>query len=451
MCTHLQRRGGRYYLRRAVPQDLRARYGKREITRALGTSDRQTAAVLCRRLGLELDDEFRLARAQKPVLFRSVLPGPLLPVEPTQQPVQPPVQAPQHAVAPLSAPTPPPDTKKPPEVIEEAVDTTLNDLADKWERERQPDWKSIAATRRTVRRFTEMVGDLLPRSITRAHVVAFKDELLASGQTTVNTNKYLTVLNVLLNFGVANGELEYNPAQGVKIRVKRDAKDARHPFALRDLQTIFSTLSPYSGRPAPEHIGHDAAYWIPLLALFYGARREELCQLHPEDIYEEVYVDEAGTDRKAWVLRITDSGEGQKVKNIGSVRRVPIHEDLIARGFLAFVQAQRGKARLFSGLTPDPDGIVGSAFGKWFNRSLRTVCGITDPKLVFHSFRHAFKDHCRALLIPEEVSDALSGHASGKVSRRYGGLAFPLHPLVEAMQKYRVPGLVLPDCRDALP
>jgi len=117
---------------------------------------------------------------------------------------------------------------------------------------------------------------------------------------------------------------------------------------------------------------------------------------------------------------------------------------LTARGFLTFVDNQRGQSRLFSRLSPDRQGRSGSAFGKWFNTSLRTVCGITDPKLVFHSFRHSFKDHCRALLISEEVSDALSGHASGKVSRRYGGLAFPLHPLVEAVRKYRVPGLVLP-------
>jgi len=415
VCTHLQRRGGRYFFRRRVPLDLREHFGRCEITRALGTSDRRTAVVLCRRVGLELDEAFRRARAQTPLLFAGLPPPP----------------------------APPPQT--PPASIEAAVDApTLADLADKWEAERQPDGKSIAATRRMVRRFTELVGDILPRNITRAHAVAFKDALLASGQTGVNTNKYITVLNVLLNFGVANGELEYNPAKGVKIRVKRDAKDARHPFALPDLQAIFTALPPYAGKPVPKHIGVEAAYWIPLLALFYGARREELCQLHPDDIYEEAYIDESGADRRTWVLRITDSGQGQKVKNTGSVRRVPIHEALVNRGFLDFARAQAGQPRLFSTLTPGPDGMHGAAFGKWFHAALRSACGITDPKLVFHSFRHAFKDHCRALLISEEVSDALSGHASSRVSRRYGGLAFPLHPLVQAMQKYRVPGLVLP-------
>jgi len=422
MCTHLQRRGGRYFLRRAVPLDLREQYGKREITRALGTSDRRVAVVLCRRLGLEIDDAFRLARNQQMVCFVPI--------------AQPPV---------LAIPRPPIEAVKPAPPPEPVVSgPTLGDLADKWEAERQPDAKSIAATRRAVRRFTEMVGDILPCYITRSHAVAFKDALLASGQTGVNTNKHMVVLNVLLNHAVANGIIEHNPARGVKVAVKRNAKDARHPFALADLQAVFTRLPAYAGKPAPRHIGQAAAYWIPLLALFYGARREELCQLRPEDIYEETYLDDTGADRTAWVLRITDAGEGQQVKNVGSVRRVPLHAELIARGFLDFATRQRGQARLFSHLKPTPQGAEGEAFGKWFSKNLRTVCGITDPKLVFHSFRHSFKDHCRALMISEEVSDALSGHASGKVSRRYGGLAFPLYPLVEAVGKYRVPGLVLP-------
>jgi len=420
MCTHLQRRGGRYFLRRAVPLDLREHYGKREITRALGTSDRRVAVVLCRRLGLEIDDAFRLARNQRPV---------------QSPPVSPPL-----AVCPQIKETKPALPPSP-----AASGPTLADLADKWEAERQPDSKSIANTRRAVRRFTEMVGDILPGNLTRSHAVAFKDALLASGQTGINTNKQLTVFNVLLNYVVANGIVEHNPARGVKVAVKRNAKDARHPFTLPDLQAVFTRLPAYAGKPVPRHIGQDAAYWIPLLALFYGARREELCQLAPDDVYEETYMDDTGTDKKAWVLRITDSGEGQKVKNAGSVRRVPLHKDLIARGFLDFVDRQREQPRLFSRLTPNSTGEEGAAFGKWFGKCLRHDCGILDPKLVFHSFRHAFKDQCRALLISEEVSDALSGHASSRVSRRYGGLTFPLHPLVEAVGKYRVPGLVLPD------
>jgi len=316
-------------------------------------------------------------------------------------------------------------------------------LADKWEAERQPDLKSKVMTRRVIKSFETLVSAPPAPAITRAHAVQFKDALLKSGQTGVNTNKYLTVFNVLLNYGVANGDIETNPARGVKVVVKRTAKDARHPFDLPALQAIFSSPI-YTQGKIPSRVGHDAAYWIPLLALFYGARREELCQLRPEDVYEEAYLDTQGKEAKCWVLRITDSGEGQGVKTAASVRRVPIHAELIARGFLEFVERQEGNARLFSKLKADVNGVEGTHFGQWFNGSLRTAWGVLDRKMVFHSFRHSFKDHCRALEIPEEVSDALSGHSSGKVSRQYGGLSYPLRPLVEAVQRYRVPGLVLP-------
>jgi hypothetical protein len=56
-----------------------------------------------------------------------------------------------------------------------------------------------------------------------------------------------------------------------------------------------------------------------------------------------------------------------------------------------------------------------------------------DPRKVFHSFRHAFKDACRACGIHEEISDALTGHSGGGVGRTYGG-QYPLKPLAKAIK-----------------
>lgn len=60
--------------------------------------------------------------------------------------------------------------------------------------------------------------------------------------------------------------------------------------------------------------------------------------------------------------------------------------------------------------------------------------GITDRRKVFHSFRHTFKDACRRARIPEAVHDALTGHASGSVGRRYGS-GQPVEVLAEAVAK----------------
>jgi integrase len=72
---------------------------------------------------------------------------------------------------------------------------------------------------------------------------------------------------------------------------------------------------------------------------------------------------------------------------------------------------------------------------------------INDPRKVFHLLRHTFKHACRACGIPEDIHDALTGHASGGAVRcTYGG-AYPLKPLASAMKKLRYPGLDLTDLK----
>jgi hypothetical protein len=48
MCTHLFKRGSRYYLRRRIPTDLIGHYKRKEIQQALGTGDPAEARVRCR-------------------------------------------------------------------------------------------------------------------------------------------------------------------------------------------------------------------------------------------------------------------------------------------------------------------------------------------------------------------------------------------------------------------
>jgi len=65
-----------------------------------------------------------------------------------------------------------------------------------------------------------------------------------------------------------------------------------------------------------------------------------------------------------------------------------------------------------------------------------------DPRKVFHSFRHAFKDACRSARIEEELHDALTGHTSASVGRGYGN-GVPLEVLAEEITKVSYKGLDL--------
>jgi len=73
---------------------------------------------------------------------------------------------------------------------------------------------------------------------------------------------------------------------------------------------------------------------------------------------------------------------------------------------------------------------------------MRNVIGIADKRKVFHSFRHTFKDACRAAGIGQEIHDALTGHAEGdNEGRNYGAGQHPLKPLAAAIKNVRYPGV----------
>lgn len=320
--------------------------------------------------------------------------------------------------------------------------TSLFSLAEKWASERKPILKTINMFNRTIDRFRSMVGKMPAQAITRQHVIQFKDRLLASGQSEKNTNKQLIALKTLLNYASDNALIGTNPAVGVSVTVAVKERP-RTSFDSAALNAIFNGPV-YTQGLRPKAGGGEAAFWIPLLALFTGARLEELGQLHPSDVFEEPYYDEQSQQQTAWVVRFRMSkARNQQVKNATSNRRVPLHSEIIRLGFISLVrEAQHEKRdRIFPELVADKYGVETAQFSKWFGRYLRLKCGVLDERMAFHSFRHSFKELCRQEDIT--VSDILTGHSSGKVADKYGGDLYPLRPLVNAMNKFRVPGLSL--------
>jgi integrase len=79
-------------------------------------------------------------------------------------------------------------------------------------------------------------------------------------------------------------------------------------------------------------------------------------------------------------------------------------------------------------------------WGEWFGSYKRSL-GV-DPRMVFHSFRHTFKDKARGR-VSEGVQRQIMGHSSADVADNYGS-GFDLWQLVEEMRRYKVPGLKLP-------
>ena len=146
-------------------------------------------------------------------------------------------------------------------------------------------------------------------------------------------------------------------------------------------------------------------FLVPLLALFTGARIEELCQLELADIQFEAAAE--GNGEGIHYIHITDAsnnegketGSKKSVKTKAGIRKVPLHPFLMGQdgspvSLLDYVSQLRskGETRLFPMLIPNSRGNYSDAVTKWFTR-YRRDCGIGGGKgecsdVTFHSFRH---------------------------------------------------------------
>lgn len=251
--------------------------------------------------------------------------------------------------------------------------------------------------------------------------------------------KYLTCVKSVLNWAVDEGYISASPAAAVRSpKVKStNPEERRLPLSTEDLHLTFSSPV-YTGYHSPRkrHVpGHiitkDALYWMPILALFTGARLEELGQLRLSDIREEngiPYLD-------------INEDDDKKVKNKYSIRRVPVHPELVRIGFLNYVTSLRrdGKQRLFPEFKRDKRDSFTQRFSTKANRYLDRI-GITDPRKVYHSFRHTFKDAARKAKLEKAMRDKLQGHAHHDVAEDYG-IGWDLQDLYEAICKISYAGV----------
>lgn len=253
------------------------------------------------------------------------------------------------------------------------------------------------------------------------------DALLAPN----SVRKYMQALLAVLRWGAQNKwGVDVNTADLVG---RREARVQRRRFEVAELVTLFDALLPLA-RSRPDR------FWIPALGLLTGARLNEICQLHVEDI---VNVD------GIWCLNLSLFNEhgvradDKKLKNTSSERFVPLHPQAVEAGFLTFVRAQSKGVRLFSHLKPGRDGRYSHDTSKWFGRFLTSV-GLTQPSLVFHSFRHGFRDACRHVPeITDEVMNALGGWAADGEGARYGNRRMVV-VLDRAVKQLQFDGFQLP-------
>jgi integrase len=170
-----------------------------------------------------------------------------------------------------------------------------------------------------------------------------------------------------------------NPAQAqlrTAKKLKREAAlEGRHylPFTNQHFEHIFEPRRYLVVTRSPDF------FWVPLLGAHLGGREGE---------FVNRTVGCVGFDDKLGIWFI-DVPVG---KNDNSIRRLPITQPLIDLGFIEYVNHVKklGGTYLFPHrdytaptLVRDPSKYCCARFA-----ALLTLCGLVDPDLVFHSFRH---------------------------------------------------------------
>jgi integrase len=233
------------------------------------------------------------------------------------------------------------------------------------------------------------------------------NDLLGNATISNNFVKVASFLSWLSENDLAQTNLSL-PLRRV-IRKEKVDSELRLEFNHHDLEAIFNNDFYFHGKHRC-----SAHFWIPLLALFTGARLNELCQLDKADIVSIEGI---------WCIDINRKND-KRLKNLSSVRTIPLHSVLINKlGFIDFVRSVQG-IKLFPELEKSSVG-YGQSFSKWFNRTYRKNVGVGQgqERKDFHSFRHTFANYFKQMENIQEfrVSEILGHKGNSTITySRYG-------------------------------
>jgi integrase len=285
----------------------------------------------------------------------------------------------------------------------------------------------------------EYLGNVDVATIRHKEAVAFKDvllalppnmrkkfpgktirQVLATGQQErmgiKTVNEKLQRLSSLFGWAERHGYCQKNPFESLKLKDNRRADKQRDRFTREDLAKIF--------HPARFNLEKLTSfqYWVPLLAVYTGARVEELAQLRPKDVIE---VD--------GIYGINITGEAGNLKTEQSARVIPLHPRLIELGFVDYVKGMRAKGheKLFPRAWDTANG-PGDKMSRWFNVTYLPKLGLVGKKS-FHSFRHTVADELKQKGVEEIKIKAITGHKDNSITTGRYGKAYGINLLYEVI------------------
>ena len=307
--------------------------------------------------------------------------------------------------------------------------TSAQELFEKWVAERNPAAGTIESWRYVFRGLSSHLEGRSASSISPEEADAWIQGLIKGKRSSGVVKKtWLTAAKTVFDWGGKRKLIRLNPFAQVVVTVQKKKRSrTTKAFQKSEMETILRAASDIKEFKGVDDV---AKRWVPWICAYTGARSGEISQLRGMDVIEREGVH---------ALHLTpDAGT---IKG-GIARDVPIHEHLVAQGFLAFVE-QRGKGPLFyepskkhstAKTSLHPRKAQAAQIRQRLAAWVRTL-GVSDPELApNHAWRHTFKQIADRAGITERVSDVITGHAASTVGRAYGPPT--LSDMAEALNKF---------------
>ncbi len=241
-------------------------------------------------------------------------------------------------------------------------------------------------------------------------------------------DEYVGCIKTIFAEALRKGDIQENIVEAVDWPVSHNQAPTKKyaPFSIEQLNTIFHAPL-YTGcvddgrnyNKVGDNHPRRIRFWLPLIALFTGARINEICQLHTDDIQE-----------KNGISFISINEEDEKhVKTKAGIRQVPIHNELIKIGFLDYVNERRLRKdtllfpEVMESLTKGEraeNASPSAPLSKWYKHFIESVNACIEqselkftPEHVFHSFRHTVRTEFRRNRAPEDEVCRICGWEDG--------------------------------------
>jgi site-specific recombinase XerD len=227
-------------------------------------------------------------------------------------------------------------------------------------------------------------------------------------------NKYLSYFSGLFKWAIENNYVQSNPFDGMNVKAPKKSKRKREHFTNEEVSKMLAELSNKS------LVKNDMQYWGLMLAIYTGARLNEIASLTVNDImYDEA-------SEISYISITSDEGDAKTLKTEAAKRYVPIHSALLKNEFMAFVEKRKlaiskkkqgqYQERLLPNLSHDNNGKWGRKLGRWVNESFLPALELKTEKKTLHSLRHSFITGLNAAGVELNVIQSIVGHESSTVT-----------------------------------